>query len=176
MNRARVSHQPTEMQQGDLSAAGPPSYESFAGMSLAPLPVLWEDEEEEAGEVGTGVAEPPSRLWMPDALSSSCSHCDEPFSFLRRRHHCRVCGRVFCHGCSAHYIDGELVGAEGSVRSCRRCLLQIQEQLDMERTTILKALATEDARSINGYGTLHSNGGIEPEISDAKRKEMLETK
>ena len=166
------------MQQGEgriSSTDSLPGYESFTSLNIAPLPVLLEDEEA-AGELGTDTVEQPSRLWMPDALSSSCSSCDEPFSFLRRRHHCRVCGRVFCHGCSANYIEGDLVGAEGSVRSCRRCLLQIQEQLELERSTILRALATEDARCVNGYGTLHSNDDIEPEISNARRREMLDTK
>ena len=133
------------------------------------------EAEEESGLPGEGAAEP-GRLWMPDALSSSCRSCDEPFSFLRRRHHCRVCGQVFCHGCSAHYIDGELVGAEGSVRSCRGCLLQIQDQLEIERSKILTALATEEARVVNGYAPRHSNDSAEPEISNAQRRQMVESK
>ena len=39
--------------------------------------------------------------WMDDAESSICCGCAKPFTLLRRRHHCRRCGRLFCSECSA---------------------------------------------------------------------------
>ena len=39
--------------------------------------------------------------WMNDAESSICCGCAKPFTLLRRRHHCRRCGRLFCSECSA---------------------------------------------------------------------------
>eukprot|EP00986_Skeletonema_menzelii_P011178 scaffold5677_cov153-Skeletonema_menzelii.AAC.6 len=42
-----------------------------------------------------------SSPWDPDALSNHCSSCRAPFDHLfKRRHHCRLCGRLFCHDCS----------------------------------------------------------------------------
>lgn len=38
---------------------------------------------------------------MDDAESSICCGCGAPFTLLLRRHHCRRCGRLLCHGCSA---------------------------------------------------------------------------
>lgn len=32
--------------------------------------------------------------WMPDSSCSQCSACHAPFTLLRRRHHCRNCGKV----------------------------------------------------------------------------------
>lgn len=32
--------------------------------------------------------------WVPDSTCSQCSACRSPFTLLRRRHHCRSCGRV----------------------------------------------------------------------------------
>lgn len=42
-----------------------------------------------------------SSPWDPDTLSNHCSACRSPFDpFFKRRHHCRLCGRLFCHDCS----------------------------------------------------------------------------
>lgn len=38
--------------------------------------------------------------WQPDAEALACNGCRSAFSMLRRRHHCRKCGRVFCHSCA----------------------------------------------------------------------------
>lgn len=32
--------------------------------------------------------------WVPDSTCSQCSACRSPFTLLRRRHHCRSCGKV----------------------------------------------------------------------------------
>ena len=42
--------------------------------------------------------------WQPDQEVSECPICHIPFSFLRRKHHCRKCGRVVCGPCSPHRI------------------------------------------------------------------------
>ena len=43
-------------------------------------------------------------LWVPDSMSLFCSSCKMDFSFFKRRHHCRMCGRVFCKKCSSSKI------------------------------------------------------------------------
>ena len=40
------------------------------------------------------------RTWVPDASALFCTACQEEFTFFNRRHHCRVCGRIFCADCS----------------------------------------------------------------------------
>lgn len=42
--------------------------------------------------------------WIPDNSATRCFQCGESFSFLNRRHHCRVCGRIFCGSCSNNCI------------------------------------------------------------------------
>lgn len=32
--------------------------------------------------------------WVPDADAPNCMNCNQKFTFTRRRHHCRACGRV----------------------------------------------------------------------------------
>ena len=42
-----------------------------------------------------------SSPWDHDTLSNNCSACRSPFDpIFKRRHHCRLCGRLFCHDCS----------------------------------------------------------------------------
>lgn len=38
-------------------------------------------------------------LWVPDSMSDKCFNCKCSFSLFKRRHHCRLCGRVFCKKC-----------------------------------------------------------------------------
>ena len=40
--------------------------------------------------------------WDNDMLSSHCRKCHREFdNFLQRKHHCRLCGRIFCHDCTS---------------------------------------------------------------------------
>ena len=40
--------------------------------------------------------------WIPDASSNRCAVTGFVFN---RRHHCRVCGRIFCHACTSDRIN-----------------------------------------------------------------------
>ena len=42
----------------------------------------------------------PKEQWKPDVAAPSCWHCLVNFTVFTRRHHCRVCGEVFCDACS----------------------------------------------------------------------------
>ena len=37
--------------------------------------------------------------WVPDDNVTRCNDCSCPFTFLIRKHHCRNCGKIFCHKC-----------------------------------------------------------------------------
>lgn len=37
---------------------------------------------------------------VADGTVDSCYQCQNKFSMLYRRHHCRACGRIFCYSCS----------------------------------------------------------------------------
>lgn len=38
----------------------------------------------------------PQRPWVPDHWASECANCSRKFTKIRRKHHCRNCGNVFC--------------------------------------------------------------------------------
>ena len=49
-----------------------------------------------SGVVDVGVSElgKVAPVWLPDASAPRCMHCQCRFTFTRRRHHCRACGKV----------------------------------------------------------------------------------
>lgn len=65
-------------------------------------------------------------FWMPDRSCRFCFECESPFSLFNRRHHCRLCGRVFCGKCSLNTIpasvEERVPHEEGErVRVCNFC-------------------------------------------------------
>ncbi|CDS08877.1 hypothetical protein LRAMOSA10238 [Lichtheimia ramosa] len=60
-------------------------------------------------------------FWMSDEQCKECYKCRKPFKLLRRRHHCRICGQIFCGKCASHTISGQLYNQKGEVRVCNFC-------------------------------------------------------
>lgn len=42
--------------------------------------------------------------WQDDNAVTECNNCHSTFTFLMRRHHCRMCGFVFCAHCSNYAV------------------------------------------------------------------------
>lgn len=61
----------------------------------------------------------PAENWVPDKDVEECQVCLRPFSFLVRKHHCRICGRVICSECSKHNM--RLKDIPRAVRVCEPC-------------------------------------------------------
>ena len=67
-------------------------------------------------------------FWVSDQDRLSCAACTAEFGLFVRRHHCRRCGEVFCHACSAftaplRSLDGRDLGEQ---RVCAGCRDQLQ--------------------------------------------------
>jgi len=65
--------------------------------------------------------------WMPDRLCKHCYACDTPFTVFRRRHHCRLCGQVFCNACSAYFVKEK----KTILRTCKMCFEQMDGKTQM---------------------------------------------
>lgn len=61
------------------------------------------------------------KAWVPDAERSSCTGCDKPFNVVQRRHHCRLCGDVFCGMCSSFQVIVPVLRADIPMRVCKNC-------------------------------------------------------
>ncbi|XP_062843554.1 zinc finger FYVE domain-containing protein 9 [Trichomycterus rosablanca] len=63
------------------------------------------DNDLQAGQQGLLVRKPFGSLgevapvWVPDSQAPVCMKCEVKFTFTKRRHHCRACGKVFCASC-----------------------------------------------------------------------------
>eukprot|EP01103_Thecamoeba_quadrilineata_P011901 TRINITY_DN2951_c0_g1_i2.p1 TRINITY_DN2951_c0_g1~~TRINITY_DN2951_c0_g1_i2.p1 ORF type:complete len:1587 (+),score=332.98 TRINITY_DN2951_c0_g1_i2:205-4761(+) len=62
---------------------------------------------------------------MPDQHCTMCYDCEKEFTTLRRRHHCRVCGLIFCYQCSKNDIPGYSFGYSGHIRVCNYCYSKV---------------------------------------------------
>lgn len=39
-------------------------------------------------------------IWIPDKKVNRCFDCNNNFNIMKRKHHCRLCGRIFCSYCT----------------------------------------------------------------------------
>ncbi|KAI4377028.1 hypothetical protein MLD38_014723 [Melastoma candidum] len=75
----------------------------------------------------------PRDFWMPDQSCRVCYECDSQFNVFNRKHHCRLCGRVFCARCTSNSIpalsDEQKSGREDweIIRVCNYCLKQWEQ-------------------------------------------------
>jgi len=58
--------------------------------------------------------------WQADDASPTCLQCGAAFNFVRRRHHCRGCGRLLCADCTQYRAI--IPQAENKQRVCSRCI------------------------------------------------------
>ncbi|CAB1314233.1 unnamed protein product, partial [Coregonus sp. 'balchen'] len=67
------------------------------------------------------------KLWTEERLlqdkeTTHCLGCQAHFTWWLRRHHCRLCGRIFCYYCSNNFVMTKHSGKKE--RCCRDCYSQ----------------------------------------------------
>uniref|UniRef100_A0A3P9JAK3 FYVE and coiled-coil domain-containing protein 1 n=1 Tax=Oryzias latipes TaxID=8090 RepID=A0A3P9JAK3_ORYLA len=62
------------------------------------------------------------RWWLVDNEATHCLGCQGQFTWWLRRHHCRLCGRIFCYYCSNYYVTPKHSGKKE--RCCKDCYTQ----------------------------------------------------
>ncbi|KAI0081129.1 hypothetical protein K474DRAFT_1614205 [Panus rudis PR-1116 ss-1] len=86
--------------------------------------------------------------WMDDALCKECYDCKSVFTAWRRKHHCRICGQIYCARCASNIIKGARFGQEGMVRVCNLCLdklAKVDDDDDDDRRSIISNINTSFA-------------------------------
>lgn len=74
-------------------------------------------------------------VWQPDSTTNICQVCRlVQFSLIRRRHHCRKCGRVVCGDCSPHTFLLPAISSNPS-RVCTPCFNALKDRGDSMLTS-----------------------------------------
>jgi FYVE zinc finger len=84
---------------------------------------------------------------VADKYRLECPHCNCLFTLSKRRHHCRLCGDIFCDSCSSHRVSLPLPGAEFEkpVRICDICNKDVEQGNFFSMRRYLTPLILHDA-------------------------------
>eukprot|EP00039_Didymoeca_costata_P003947 m.70682 g.70682 ORF g.70682 m.70682 type:complete len:240 (-) comp12153_c0_seq1:3065-3784(-) len=96
--------------------------------------------------------------WIPDDQAKACARCNGKFSFLRRKHHCRRCGNVFCGDCVDARLPVLRLCYEDPVRVCENCKPQTNVENDFF-TKHLKILVNGADFDVELQRVMHSGDG-----------------
>ncbi|CAJ1950647.1 unnamed protein product [Sphenostylis stenocarpa] len=72
-------------------------------------------------------------FWMPDQSCRVCYECDSQFTLFNRKHHCRLCGRIFCNKCTTNSVPAPNSNERNSwdelekIRVCNYCYKQWEQ-------------------------------------------------
>ncbi|TFK77523.1 hypothetical protein BDN72DRAFT_808414 [Pluteus cervinus] len=83
--------------------------------------------------------------WMDDENCKECYDCKSVFTTWRRKHHCRICGQIFCSRCASNVIKGSRFGHDGMLRVCNLCLdklAKVDEDDDDDRHSVVSSVAS----------------------------------
>lgn len=103
--------------------------------------------------------------WKADKEVEACenSNCKKAFTFLRRKHHCRRCGGIFCDACTTRRItlrnplteQGRVVGTVADCRVCADCaakaetvgrIADVKARTGLVQITLAMCLTARDER------------------------------
>ena len=79
-------------------------------------------------------------LWADDSHFTKCKRCDRAFGLFRRKHHCRVCGNIYCDVCANEY---RLISSVTTSRMSR-CCLDCAKRIDILEDSNMVAVNEED--------------------------------
>eukprot|EP01059_Diplonema_ambulator_P037242 TRINITY_DN972_c1_g1_i1.p1 TRINITY_DN972_c1_g1~~TRINITY_DN972_c1_g1_i1.p1 ORF type:complete len:473 (+),score=165.01 TRINITY_DN972_c1_g1_i1:174-1592(+) len=93
--------------------------DSFVGVELKSE----KDDRDERDDSDSESSEEEAWRWMLDGQAPRCSNseCNDEFWLIRRRHHCRPCGKIFCRDCCPKDVNG--------IRQCSNCKLSTNPML-----------------------------------------------
>ncbi|TDL28185.1 hypothetical protein BD410DRAFT_782156 [Rickenella mellea] len=98
--------------------------------------------------------------WMDDDNCKECYDCKSVFTTWRRKHHCRICGQIFCSRCASNIIKGYRFGHDGMVRVCNLCLekLHDDDDDDDDHRSIISNITSPYPYQYAGESYAHSLG------------------
>lgn len=88
-----------------------------------------EMETEGIREVEIGKTKP---FWVPDSETAICMQCEQRFSLIKRRHHCRGCGQVLCGSCCSFKSKLAYTQSTFEHRVCGNCWKFLKKSIRSE--------------------------------------------
>ena len=102
--------------------------------------------------------------WVDDRAVRKCMKCGRDFSVAVRRHHCRLCGRVFCWACSDNSANLAELGFNKPVRVCGRCFDHIRDNR-LQGLTVNGAAGHAGAGGVHNYNGQHAPHNVEKRLA-----------
>ena len=62
-----------------------------------------------------------NEFWISDDIVKFCSKCYKSFTLFQRRHHCRICGMIFCMDCINKTIEVKYLNNINLIKVCEKC-------------------------------------------------------
>ncbi|XP_064471921.1 FYVE and coiled-coil domain-containing protein 1-like isoform X2 [Ornithodoros turicata] len=89
--------------------------------------------------------------WMNNSETDCCLHCSTQFTLTMRKHHCRLCGKIFCHNCSNNWLM--TTASRNPTRVCNDCTTRNEELMrNARRVSITSTVDSEfDLPDASGY-------------------------
>jgi len=135
----------SQWQGGDSELKGAPGFVTLGGVGKEHAEVVEEFQKSRVGaDSSSNRARDIQNLrsrgleWEDDAAHPACHHCANPFSVVTRRHHCRLCGRIFCSACCPPNKEvpfPAILNHNFPVRAC--CLCFNMDSLDAHTDELL---------------------------------------
>jgi lipid-binding SYLF domain-containing protein len=127
--------------------------------------------EQAEGETDADILSLTPPLWLPDSFSLSCAQCCRPFkALIRLRHHCRLCGLIFCASCSSQrcLLPPKFLEKEPQ-RCCILCqslLAPVQAYLasNISQASKVPVFDSHDSISLRSYLNLPYHSNLEADL------------
>lgn len=80
------------------------------------------------------------QCWIDDSTVTSCHRCNKAFSYTLRKHHCRLCGRIYCYVCSNYqsHIPTSLLSHESKKGTWSSCISSYLNNNDGHKYRVCK--------------------------------------
>ncbi|VDM58358.1 unnamed protein product [Angiostrongylus costaricensis] len=95
--------------------------------------------------------------WSADSESLHCTRCAAKFGLARRRHHCRLCGRIMCHQCSqflsflsAKMLETDSTSTSDTVSSHSRRLLEMTQKTTEKVVSFIEGAVSKMQTTTDG--------------------------
>jgi hypothetical protein len=74
-------------------------------------------------------------MWVADEVHTKCMDCKSDFSLIKRKHHCRICGGLFCFNCVSQRVVMPEYGQRPQ-KVCKACFDYTEKMEERKRESV----------------------------------------